>query len=78
LAVPGRPPRKSFVADRSGKFQLRCSRVCGGLHPFRLGEFIVDPNDPLWRAVALTVLAAAGTVMFLTIGNVQPPCEARP
>jgi cytochrome c oxidase subunit II len=78
VAVPGRPARKSFVADRSGKFQLRCSQVCGSLHPFMLGEFIVEPNDPLWRAVALTVLAAAGTVIFLTIGNVHPPREARP
>jgi heme/copper-type cytochrome/quinol oxidase subunit 2 len=76
VSVPGRPARKSFVADRTGKFQLRCSQVCGSLHPFMLGELIVEPNHPLWRAIALTVLAAAGTVVFLTIGNSGPPREA--
>lgn len=78
LAIPGRPAHKSFVADRSGKFQLRCSQVCGSLHPFMLGELIVEPNYPFWRAVALTILAAAGTLMFLIIGNARPSREACP
>lgn len=64
-AVPGRPGRLRFVADRVGKFPLRCSTVCGPLHPFMLGELIVEPNRPLWRAVALALLLAAGTVAFL-------------
>ena len=62
VAVPGRPARASFVADRPGKFRLRCSKVCGSLHPFMLGELIVEPNAPFWRAVGLAILAAIGTV----------------
>ena len=69
VAVPGRPARASFVADREGKFRLRCSKVCGSLHPFMLGELIVEPNGPWWRAVGLTILAAVGTVMYLTVGR---------
>ncbi len=71
VAVPGRPARASFVAEREGKFRLRCSKVCGSLHPFMLGELIVEPNGPWWRAVGLTILAAAGTVIYLTGGRAE-------
>lgn len=75
VAVPGRRVRESFVADRPGKFRFRCSKVCGNLHPFMLGELIVEPNLPFWRAVGLAILAAVGTVMFLSIGRAQSPRE---
>jgi heme/copper-type cytochrome/quinol oxidase subunit 2 len=69
VAVPGRPARASFVAEREGKFRLRCSKVCGSLHPFMLGELIVEPNGPWWRAVGLTILTALGTVTYLMAGR---------
>lgn len=69
VAVPGRARRATFVADRPGKFRLRCSKVCGTLHPFMLGEFIVTPNAPFWRAIGIMVLAAVGTVAFLRVGR---------
>jgi cytochrome c oxidase subunit 2 len=69
VAVPGRPARASFVVERPGKFRVRCSKVCGSLHPFMLGELIVEPNTPFWRAVSLAILAAMGTVAFLWAGR---------
>jgi heme/copper-type cytochrome/quinol oxidase subunit 2 len=78
VAVPGRPARASFVAEREGKFRLRCSKVCGNLHPFMLGELIVEPNGPWWRAVGLTILAAAGTVTYLVAGRAGARQEVRP
>jgi heme/copper-type cytochrome/quinol oxidase subunit 2 len=67
--VPGRAGRATFVANRPGKFRLRCSKVCGTLHPFMLGEMVVTPNSPFWRAIGVAVLAAVGTVAFLRAGR---------
>jgi heme/copper-type cytochrome/quinol oxidase subunit 2 len=76
VAVPGRASRATFVADRPGKFRLRCSKVCGTLHPFMLGELVVTPNSPFWRAIGLAVLAAIGTVAFLRVGRREVTEEA--
>ena len=64
-AEPGAPSRVEFVANKTGKFRYRCSVSCGAMHPFMIGELIVGPNTPFWRAVALAVVAAAGTLAFL-------------
>ena len=69
VAVPGRASRATFVADRPGKFRLRCSKVCGTLHPFMLGELVVTPNTPFGRSIGVAILAAIGTVAFLRAGR---------
>lgn len=66
-ADPGVPTRLEFVADQSGKFRYRCSVTCGPLHPFMIGELVVEPNAPFLRAVALTLITAIGTLAFLAM-----------
>ena len=64
-AQPGQEGRVSFVADRPGKFRFRCSVACGSLHPFMVGELIVEPNHLFPRSMALVVAATLGMVGYL-------------
>lgn len=69
---PGVPQRIEFVADKTGKFRYRCSVNCGSLHPFMIGELVVDSNTPFWRAMGLIGLAATGMLVYLwQSGRVQ-------
>jgi hypothetical protein len=38
--------------------------TCGALHPFMIGKLQVGPNTWLWRAIALTVLAALAMLVL--------------
>ncbi len=69
VAVPGQRAKTTFIADRSGRFQMRCSKVCGTLHPFMLGELVVEPQRGFWRAVAVAGLAALATALWVTVGR---------
>lgn len=62
---PGISQRIEFVADQTGKFRYRCSVACGALHPFMIGELVVEPNLPFVRAVGLTLVALAATLFYL-------------
>lgn len=68
--APGVTKQIEFVAERTGKFRYRCSVSCGSLHPFMIGELVVGPNEPFWRAIALVIvgLLTLLTYQFLTKG----------
>ena len=63
--TPGISQRIEFVANQSGKFRFRCSISCGPLHPFMIGELIVSPNNPFWKAIVLMLVASAGMLTYL-------------
>jgi heme/copper-type cytochrome/quinol oxidase subunit 2 len=63
-AEPGQSMQVRFVADHPGQFKFRCSVSCGNLHPFMIGELVVEPNLPFWRVVAATLVAVVGATIF--------------
>jgi heme/copper-type cytochrome/quinol oxidase subunit 2 len=63
-AEPGKSAKVTFVADQEGTFKFRCSVSCGTLHPFMIGELNVEPNLPLVRALAATLIVALGAVIY--------------
>jgi heme/copper-type cytochrome/quinol oxidase subunit 2 len=66
-AEPGKPATATFSADRMGKFRFRCSVSCGAMHPFMIGELMVGPNLPFWRAAAALLIVAVGSVVTLSV-----------
>lgn len=67
IAEPGKPAEATFVADHRGKFRYRCSITCGSLHPFMIGEMVVGPNLPFWRALAALAIVAIGSLITLAV-----------
>lgn len=67
-AEPGKSAHVTFVTDRQGKFKLRCSVTCGALHPFMLGEMVVEPDLPFARAIVATLIAVVGSLAFFWRG----------
>ena len=63
--VPGVAQQIAFTADQPGKFRFRCSVSCGAMHPFMLGELVVQTNVPFSRALGVMLTALVGTLVFL-------------
>ncbi len=58
--IPRSPKTISFVADKMGMFRIHCSTICGPLHPFMMGQLIVQPSIRfIASAIGLSSLAAA-------------------
>jgi heme/copper-type cytochrome/quinol oxidase subunit 2 len=62
---PGVMQEITFVANKAGKFRYRCAVSCGPLHPFMIGELVVNANTPYWRALGVVLSASAGMLVFL-------------
>lgn len=65
---PGLTEEITFTADQPGKFRYRCSVTCGAMHPFMIGELVVTPNFPFWRAAGFVAIALAGMLFNLWHG----------
>lgn len=61
---PGVEKTIEFVANRAGKFRYRCLVSCGPLHPFMMGELVVGPNLPFWRAIGVVLIALVGLLVY--------------
>lgn len=63
--LPGEEVIVTIVADKPGKFKIRCSVTCGPLHPFTIGELIVTQNGI--NPVFVGSTAGLGITGLLTI-----------
>ena len=50
-----RVARVKFVANKTGKFNFRCTQICGNLHPFMTGELVVRPNTSYHLFISLSM-----------------------
>ncbi|MEE9586375.1 MAG: hypothetical protein V3W09_05670 [Nitrososphaerales archaeon] len=58
--APRSPRTVSFVADRMGMFRIHCSSICGPLHPFMMGQLVVQPSLRfITSAIGVSSLSAA-------------------
>lgn len=62
---PGISQQVEFVANRAGKYRYRCSVSCGTLHPFMMGDLVVNPNLAFARAIGLAGVVLAATLFYL-------------
>lgn len=64
---PAQMAQMDFVADKAGVFRFRCSKTCGPLHPFMIGQLEVSPNSPYQASIALALLAGVGALGFVAL-----------
>lgn len=63
---PGDEVTITIVADKLGKFKIRCSLTCGPLHPFVVGELIVGQGGLNYTFIsAASAILALGAVTML-------------
>lgn len=66
LARPaGDPATVTFIADKTGKFNFRCSQTCGVFHPFMIGKLIVGPDRLFPGSIGLAVGIAAAALFYV-------------
>lgn len=66
---PGVTEEIAFTAEKPGKFRYRCAVSCGPLHPFMIGELIVEANTPYRRARGLVLVAVLGMLIHLWVSG---------
>jgi heme/copper-type cytochrome/quinol oxidase subunit 2 len=68
IIMPGEVVTVTIIADKAGKFKIRCSVICGPLHPFMVGDFIVtDDGLNIPYLLSILILFLIGLIPFLRI-----------
>jgi len=65
--VPRSPRTISFVADRMGMFRIHCSTICGPLHPFMMGQLVVQPSIRFMATAIGATSLSIGFIAFLLV-----------
>jgi cytochrome c oxidase subunit 2 len=59
------PKTLEFTADKVGVFTIKCSVICGPMHPVMQGKLVVEPNYPSWFALILGFLVPFSVLGYL-------------
>ena len=66
-----------FVANRAGKFKIRCAVACGAMHPFMVADLIVKDktfgNYPYLLALGAIAATSVGAVVVLGKNKTYEP-----
>lgn len=66
-SIPGQYEGKiTFVANKTGKFTMRCSVTCGPFHPYMISYLKVKPDYRLFVSVYLILVILIGTVLVVS------------
>lgn len=68
-AGPGEAGSVTFIADRTGRFNFRCSVTCGEFHPFMVGYLVVRPNIRFFLFVIIIVAVGVGSVVAILLNR---------
>lgn len=69
---PGDEVTVTISADKLGKFKIRCSSTCGPLHPFMVGELIVEQggfNSAFLSSASAILLVGAVAILVAWRGD---------
>ena len=69
--IPGISRQIELTANQTGTFRFRCAVSCGPLHPFMIGELVVNPNFPFLRASGVLLVLLIG--MFIHLWQSKGP-----
>ena len=64
-AIPGYEGNITFVANKTGKFAMRCSVTCGPFHPYMIGYLKVKPDYRLFGSIYLALIIFIGSIVFI-------------
>lgn len=64
-AYPGQDGSVSFIADKTGRYNFRCSVTCGEFHPFMVGYLVVGPNIRFYLFIVIIGLIGLASLAIV-------------